>query len=74
MCGKPGSCEPERRDTPVLGVRADATNGVKMQCYCIRSDRLRAPRASNQTKSQIESTHTVVQDMMVRVTGNQSDL
>jgi hypothetical protein len=39
-----------------------------MQCYCIRSDRLRAPRASNQTKSQIESTHTVVQDMMVRVT------
>jgi hypothetical protein len=68
VCGKSGSCEPDRRDTPVLGVRADATNSLKMQCFCIRLDRLHAPRASNQTKSQIESTHTVVQDMMVRVT------
>ena len=64
VCGKPGS----RRDTPVQDVRADATNSLKIQCFCIRLDKLYASRASNQTKSQIESTHTVVQDMMVRVT------
>lgn len=70
---KSGSREPERRDTLILRVPTDTTNSSKMYCFCISSARLHIPHTSNQTKSRVESTHVVVQDVVIRPTNQTYD-
>lgn len=44
-----------------------------MYCFCISSARLHIPHTNNQTKSRVESTHVVIQDVMIRP-NNQTEI